>query len=252
MSSIQFVAVNNNINLNAIANLPKAQWEKLSDAELTELYRAGKDYAAGLLYARHEKTVHNVVKARMKSVANGDLKADDIVNETFNSAFDAIRRGNYAESGQFKDYVTKAARNKALDYLKSAHHKNTVIKDFDNRVEETSVARNADTDLYEEDNSDFVMDTEALTSAEIREQRMQFVEKFMSKLTPEQLDVLLARVPNLGQDADGVDQVLELSFKEIAEKFGISINTATSRYQYAIKALRKVIKEELRGFSEAI
>lgn len=250
MSSIQFVAVTT--NLNAIANLPKAQWAKLSDAQLTELYKAGEDYAAALLYARHKKTVHNVVRANMKSVANGDLEADYIENEAFNSAFDAIRRGDYAESEQFKNDVTKAARNKALDYLKSAHHKNTVIKDFDNRVEETSVARNADTDLYEEDNADFVIDTEALTSAEIRELRLQLIEKCLSKLSSEQVDVLLARVPNLGQDADGVDQVLELSFKEIAEKFGISINTATSRYQYAIKALRKVIKEELRGYSEAI
>lgn len=76
MSSIQFVAVNNNINLNAIANLPKAQWDKLSDAQLVELYKAGEDYdyAATLLYVRHEKTVHNVVRANMKSVANGNLR----------------------------------------------------------------------------------------------------------------------------------------------------------------------------------
>lgn len=246
MKSIQFAAVNNtNSNINVLANRPKAEWKSYTDGELIELVRAGQDFAASLLYYRYYDQVRNFVQTQVTAYRGCFELADDIASKTFLDVFNGIKSGAYTEKGKFMSYLRTSAKRKVLDYAKSSHTRNTVVKDFDNRVEENNVGKHASDDQYDDADDAFEFDNEDSDYAIVRENRMRIVEKVMPNLPPEQLDVLRARVPNLDQDAEDVDKNPELSFNEICEKFGIGINTATSRYHYAIKNLRKMIGEAI-------
>lgn len=211
MSTIKFYIAPASSSQESAVNsisLPKSQWGALPDAQLTSLYKDGEDYAAALLYVRYNDLAHKAVVAKVK---DRDV-AKDIAQDAFIAVLDSVKNGAYAENSRFRNYVGFVARNKALDYFKAASVKNSVQTDFDN-PDGASFASNLVDD-----------DPEVLAE---REERLNLIEKNIKLLSEDLRTVFLMRMQ-------------DVSFKEIAEELSISINTAISRYQYAVKNLRKM------------
>lgn len=223
MSKIKFYAVPKAQASGSTTNtssLPKSQWGLLPDADLTTLYKDGEDYAAALLYVRYDDMLH---KAVMCHVKDADA-ACDIENDVFESVLRSVKNGAYTEAGQLKSYLRLAARRKAYDYAHSAAVRYRISIDFDDTQDEFAVNQAADEnhtaaafDLADDDPED----------AQTKEERLALIEQGIQTLSADLRDVFLMRMQ-------------DYSFKEISEELGISINTASSRYQYAVKNIRKV------------
>ncbi|HBU46500.1 MAG TPA: RNA polymerase subunit sigma-24, partial [Porphyromonadaceae bacterium] len=144
-------------------------------------------------------------------VRNRDL-ADDIFQDTFIKAIFTIKQGRYTENGKFRAWITRIAHNLIVDYFRQERSENTVSND------------EYEFDLFNnsklcEDNIETVM---------VKAQVFDDVRKLVDYLPESQREVLKMRYYQ------------ELSFKEIADKTGVSINTALGRMRYAILNMRKI------------
>lgn len=148
-------------------------------------------------------------------VRDRDL-ADDIFQETFVKAITTIRQGRYSDFGKFSAWITRIARNLAIDSFRAEKSEATVSTDdtnFDvlNRRE-----------LSEETVEDAMIDL----------QIEHDVRRLVDELPEPQREVLMMRFYK------------NLSFKEIAEITGVSINTALGRMRYAILNMRRLAREK--------
>lgn len=185
---------------------------QLTDAELVQLYRFGKNQAFEVLLERYKSRVYTYV---FLIVRNKEL-AEDIFQETFIKAIATIQQGRYVESGRFLGWINRIAHNLIIDYFRKEKNENTFSTDgleYDyvnnSRYIEKSVE---DTLNNEQVLTDVVRLIDFLPQAQQEVLRMRFFE--------------------------------ELSFKEIAEKTEVSINTALGRMRYALMNMRKIAQEK--------
>lgn len=202
---------NNMPTTNPSNNQTSVKWTDLSDAELISKYSEGAQYAAAVLCTRYFKKLRCLATSIVK---DSDLAAD-VVNDVLERVLSKIRQGEYSESGTFKAYVMCSVANKAKDYFRTAHSKKEAATDFDDAAS-ASLGKILD-------------DDEALDLAVVKEERLVFIEKAMESLPCDLRDVLSLRLKGI-------------AYKDIAEQFGISINTATSRYKYAVDRLKKMAR----------
>ena len=189
-----------------------AKKTKMTDEELVKLYAEGKNEAFDQLLKRHQERVFNYI---LRIVKNEDI-ANDIFQETFVKAILTIKQGRYVENGKFPAWISRIAHNLIIDYFrqeKSENHQSADLEEVDilNRKE-----------LCEATIED------VLISDQIRED----VKHLIKELPPLQREVLNMRYYQ------------NLSFKEIAEMTGVSINTALGRMRYAILNLRRMATEK--------
>lgn len=228
MSKIKFYAVPQalaNGSTNNTYSRPKSEWGLLPDSDLTSLFKDGEDYAAALLFARYDDMLQDVVMYQVKD-AN---VVDDIVNDAFESVLRFVKSGNYAETGLLRSYLSRTARRKAYDYAHKASVRYSVRMDFSDAQDEFAVNQNAD-ETYASRTTAFDLMDEDPEDVQTREDRLALIEQGIQALSADLRDVFLMRMQ-------------DYSFKEISEELGISINTASSRYQYAVKNIRKVCAE---------
>ena len=184
----------------------------LSDRQLLDLYLQGNKGAISTLIDKYNRRVRDYVRMM---VGDSDV-ADDIAQETFIKAVSVIDEGRYTDSGKFLSWVMRIAHNKALDYFRAQKSNNS--------VSESSVGYNIlGTMRYAERSVEDSMISEQI-SADIR--------SLVELLPDEQREVVKLRYYS------------DLSFKEIAEQTGVSINTALGRMRYALINLRKMIQEK--------
>ena len=183
----------------------------LSDQVLLNRYLSGDRDAISLLIDRHSTRVRDYIRMMVKDV---DL-ADDIMQETFIKAVRFIDEGRYTDNGKFLSWVLRIAHNRVLDYFRQQKSARTV-NESDAGYDVLGTMRFAE---------------QTVEDKMVAEQIEADVRRMIEFLPDEQREVVQLRYYS------------GLSFQEIADQTGVSINTALGRMRYALINLRKLIKE---------
>jgi len=185
--------------------------ERMTDEELVEAYVNDNNEAFDVLLLRHKSKVFSYI---YYSVKDRDI-ANDLFQDAFIKAISNIRQGRYMEKGKFIAWITRIAHNLIIDYFRRERNENTVSN------EESGV------DLF----NNIKLCDESIEDSMVREQVFTDVVRLMEHLPDNQKEVLKMRYFD------------DLSFKEIADNTGVSINTALGRMRYAILNMRKLAEE---------
>ena len=183
----------------------------LADEKLVAMYASGTNEAFDLLLERYKDRLYNYI---LYSVNNADV-ADDIFQETFVKAIVTIKQGRYTESGKFYAWLTRIAHNLVIDQFRTEKNENLISKD------------ESEKDIF----NDADLCDSSLESVLVTEQTLEDVKRLMNHLPEPQREVVFMRFYQ------------ELSFKEISDITGVSINTALGRMRYAILNMRRMAQE---------
>ena len=180
------------------------------DAALVQDYVNGNERALEMLIKRHKLRIYNFIYSK---VFDRDT-AEDIFQETFIKVIKTLKRGVYNEEGKFLSWVMRIAHNLVIDFFR----KNNRIPTFDN---------NEEFDIFQ-----LISDgNPTAEKAMIEEQVVEDLQNLIHQLPDDQKDVLTMRLYK------------DMSFKEIAESTGVSINTALGRMRYALINIRRLLEE---------
>ena len=188
-----------------------------TDEELVALYASGTDEAFDVLLERYKDRLYSYI---LYNVRNTDV-ADDIFQETFVKVVVTIRDGRYTETGKFFAWVTRIAHNLVIDFFRREKGENTVSTD------ET--------------------DVDILNNAKLAERSAQGA--IDSEQTFVDLQLLINKLPQEQREVVQMHYFQEMTFKEIADEKGISINTALGRMRYGILNMRKMAQRFDLGLS---
>lgn len=181
---------------------------QLTDDQLVTLYLNGNTKAFDTLLSRYQDKLYSYINF---VVRNRDL-ANDIFQDTFVKAIVTLQKGSYSGSGKFGAWLTSIAHNLIIDYFRQDKNENTVSND----AQEYDLLNNAS--LVESNIEDSM----------INEQTLADVRRLVDALPDNQREVVIMRYYQ------------DLSFKEIADITGVSINTALGRMRYALINIRKM------------
>jgi RNA polymerase sigma-70 factor (ECF subfamily) len=187
--------------------------KKQTDELLVQLYARGNNDAFNVLLHRHKKRVFSYIYF---TVRNKEL-TEDIFQETFIRVITTIKQGRYTENGKFIGWVNRIAHNLIMDYFRQEKNQNTISND-----------ECADYDLL--NNSKLCEGT--VEDQIVLNQTYKDINKLIHVLPENQKEVLLMRYYQ------------GLSFKEIAHKTDVSINTALGRMRYALLNIRRIADEK--------
>ncbi|PHQ27807.1 MAG: RNA polymerase subunit sigma-24 [Leeuwenhoekiella sp.] len=182
----------------------------ISDAVLVSNYLKGEEAALSILISRHQQRIYSFIYSK---VYDRDV-TEDIFQDTFIKVIRTLKRGGYNEEGKFLPWVMRISHNLVIDYFR----KNKRMPKFDNTGDFNIFSVLGDPDLNAEKRI-------------IKNQVEDDVRKLIDELPEDQRDVLVMRIYK------------DMSFKEIAERTDVSINTALGRMRYALINLRKVIEK---------
>ena len=179
-----------------------------TDAQLVSAYMKGNEQAISVLITRHKQKIYSFIYSK---VFDRDV-SEDIFQDTFIKVIKTLKRGAYNEEGKFIPWVMRISHNLVIDHFR----KNNRMPKFEN---------NSDFNIFS------VLHDGSLNAEKtmIKEQVEGDLKKIIQELPDDQKEVLLMRIYK------------EMSFKDISEKTGVSINTALGRMRYALINLRKVI-----------
>ena len=179
-----------------------------SDADLVSAYMQGNENSLCILITRHKEKIFSFIYSK---VFDRDV-AEDIFQDTFIKVIRTLKRGRYNEEGKFLPWVMRISHNLVIDYFR----KNNRMPKFEN---------NGDFNIFS------VLSDDALNAEKkiIKNQVASDVQRLIEELPEDQKQVLIMRMYK------------DMSFKEISEQTGVSINTALGRMRYALINLRKVI-----------
>jgi RNA polymerase sigma-70 factor (ECF subfamily) len=184
--------------------------QTISEAELIRSYLKGNENSLAQLINRHK---HKIFGFIISKIQDRDL-AEDVFQDTFIKVINTLKRGKYNEEGKFLPWVMRIAHNLVIDHFR----KNNRMPKFDTK---------SDFDIFS-----VIEDEERnIESSIIKNQIETDVKSLLKELPADQREVLEMRIYN------------EYSFKEIAYKTDVSINTALGRMRYALINLRKIIEE---------
>ena len=179
------------------------------DAQLVKLYRNGDELALQQLIIKHQTRVKGFIFSKVK-----DRDAtEDIFQDTYIKVIKSLRKGTYNEEGKFLPWVMRIAHNLVVDF-------------FRKEKKLPKQPNNSDYDIFS-----LISDDSLHT-----EQRM----------VKSQIDIevkaLVTRLPKDQQEVVQMRMYRDMSFKEIADNTGVSINTALGRMRYALQNIRKEIE----------
>ncbi len=180
-----------------------------TDEQLVNSYLKGNNNAFDILLKRYERKVFTYIAY---SVRNEEV-AQDLFQDCFMRIITKLHSGLYTENGKFASWVMRIAHNLIIDYHRQNQGSNVVSND------------EAEYDLL--NNSAIALDYNREREI-IDKQLLKDVKALIKKLPDNQREVVLMRFYE------------ELSFKEIAEITGVSINTALGRMRYALINLRRL------------
>ena len=187
-----------------------------TDYELVMAYQNGEQQVVKTLLERHQQKVYNYIISLVKDKA----LADDIFQDTFIKVINTLRSGTYHDEGKFIQWVMRIAHNLVIDYIR----KNQKFR---------MVYSNDEYNVFD------VMNHPDLTKEDemIKDQIYKNIRFLIKQLPKEQRRVLVMR------------HYADMSFKEIAEKTGVSINTALGRMRYALINMRRLAEENSMSLS---
>ena len=184
----------------------------MKDQELINLFvENGDENCINTLFERHKSKVYTYIVLNVK---DREL-AEDIFQETFIKVIKSLRKGRYMEKGIFLSWMVRISHNLIIDYYRREKH-----------LKMTS------TDQTEADIFNSKKFADSNVEDKMVQNRIEFeVRQLINELPDDQKEVILLR--HYG----------EMSFKEIADQTGVSINTALGRMRYALINLRKMIED---------
>lgn len=185
---------------------------QVSDQELVSSYLNGNHNSFGILLNRHQGRVYSYILMLVKD----KQLADDLFQDTFMKIIRTLNSGAYKEEGKFIQWAMRIAHNLIIDHFRKSKRLPTVDSQFD------------DISVVRQTNHAGPSIEERLITEQIHED----LRKMIGFLPEEQREVLYLRL------------YAEMSFKEIAETTGVSINTALGRMRYALINMRKMAKEK--------
>ena len=185
---------------------------QLTDDMLVALYSKGNDKAFDELLSRYQGKIFNYI---FFIVRNQEL-AEDLFQETFVKAIVTMQQGRYTADGKFGAWLTRIAHNLVIDSYRQERNENTISND------EVEMDLLNDADLCDE-NVEMQM---------VNEQTLADVRRLVDALPSNQREVVYMRFYQ------------NLSFKEIADIIGVSINTALGRVRYALINMRRMAEEK--------
>lgn len=181
-------------------------YSNLTDQELIHLYISGNNAAFTALVYRHKNRIFTtiILLVRDRSLA------EDIFQEVFIKIVNALQSGHYVDNSRFLAWAVRIAHNACISHFRKANQRPSTIVSYNDEL------------------GDYMELTE-----HSREHHMIRAE------VTEEINTMLDRLPGLQREALILRYYADLSYKEMAQTIGISINTALGRVRYALMNLRK-------------
>ena len=189
------------------------------DGVLITQYRNGNEAAFDLLVDRYKSKVYTTIFLIVKD----QEVAEDLLQDVFVKVVNTLHSDKYNEEGKFQPWVMRIAHNLAIDYFRKAKRKPTIL------LEDGSNLFNSM--RFAEQSSEEVR---------IKEETLDLVRKLIDELPEAQKEVVILR------------HYMDLSFQEIADQTGVSINTALGRMRYALNHIRKKMKQVNSAYDKII
>ena len=184
----------------------------MTDEELALSYVGGNNKAFDLLLSRTQSKLFSYILF----VVHDQDRANDVFQETFVKVITKLHQGKYTNSGKFSAWLMRIAHNVIMDSFRDTKGSHIVEPNADNDL----------TNIH----STSIFDTSRENEI-VKEQILEDVQHLMNALPPTQREVVHRRYYQ------------QLSFKEISQLTGVSINTSLGRMRYAVMNLRKMSKE---------
>ena len=185
---------------------------QMTDDRLVSLYIGGNNSGFDVLLNRYKDRLYNYIYfiVRTKEVA------EDIFQETFVKAIVRLQEGRYLPDGKFGAWITRIAHNLVIDQFRQERNENLVSND----ESEVDLLNNA------------ALAEGTIENRMVNEQVLRDVRALVNELPDCQREVVFMRYYQ------------QLSFKEISDITGVSINTALGRMRYAILNMRRIAAEK--------
>ena len=183
---------------------------QLEDSILVRNYIEGDEKSLEVLINRHNQRISSFIYSK---VLDRDI-AEDIFQDTFIKVIKTLKKGSYNEEGKFLPWVMRIAHNLIIDYFR----KNRRMPKFESSDDFNIFSVISDDKLNAEKQI-------------IKDQIDSDLSVLIDELPEDQKEVLIMRIYR------------DMSFKEISENTGVSINTALGRMRYALINLRKIIQK---------
>ena len=188
------------------------------DSVLITEYLNGDNASFECLLNRYKNRVYGFVYSK---VNNASL-ADDIFQDTFIKVVKTLQAGNYKEEGRFLSWVLRIAHNLVVDHYRKTNRMPT----------------------YESSNHTF----DIMSSLSETEMNVEF--QLIENQIHQDLEALIEELPHNQKEVLQMRLYQDMSFKDIADNTGVSINTALGRMRYAVINLRKIIEERNLIFTQ--
>lgn len=186
--------------------------KELTDEELALSYIGGNNRAFDELLSRNQSKLFSYILF----VVRDEDRANDLFQETFVKVITKLHQGRYVDSGKFSAWIMRIAHNVIMDWYREQKARNVIEPSEENDLSNIGGGNILDSNIE---------------NRYVNDQVMADVKKMMNMLPPTQREVVFMRFYQ------------DLSFKEIADMTGVSINTSLGRMRYAILNLRRMSKE---------
>ncbi len=186
--------------------------KQMTDDMLVTLYLEGNNSAFDILLNRHKERLFNYIYFIVRSRE----VAEDIFQETFVKAIVTLQQGRYTNDGKFSAWITRIAHNLVIDQFRTERNENLISND------------ESEVDL--------------LNNAKLVEGNVE--NRMVNEQVLKDVRALVDELPDCQREVVFMRYYQDLSFKEIADITGVSINTALGRMRYAILNMRRIATEK--------
>ena len=186
--------------------------KQLADDMLVTLYLEGNNSAFDILLNRHQDRLFNYIYFLVRSRE----VAEDIFQETFVKAITTLQQGRYQNDGKFAAWITRIAHNLVIDQFRVERNENTISNDE--------------------------MEYDMLNDAKLSEGTVE--NRMVNEQVLKDVRALIDELPDCQREVVFMRYYQDLSFKEIADMTGVSINTALGRMRYAVLNMRRIAEEK--------
>ncbi|NNF19177.1 MAG: sigma-70 family RNA polymerase sigma factor [Flavobacteriaceae bacterium] len=183
---------------------------QIDDSILVRDYIQGDEKALELLLKKHNQRIVSFIYSKVR---DRDI-AEDIFQDTFIKVIRTLKKGSYSEEGKFLPWVMRIAHNLIIDHFR----RNKKMPKYQG---------NKEFDIFS-----------ILSDGELNAERRLIKDQIESDLT-----ILVEQLPEDQKEVLTMRIYKDMSFKEIADITGVSINTALGRMRYALINIRKMVEK---------
>jgi RNA polymerase sigma factor (sigma-70 family) len=188
---------------------------RINESELVSAYIHGDDAAFDTLVERYKSKIYTTIYLVVKD----QYVAEDLMQDTFIKAIKTLRNGKYNEEGKFLPWILRIGHNLAIDYFRRAkRYPKVVFEDGSNVFNTLNFSENS------------------VETKQIKKESHEHLRGLIKQLPDQQREVLIMR------------HYEDMSFQEIADATGVSINTALGRMRYALINLRKMMSKSVYAY----